>query len=107
MEKEISTINRAYINAIESFALFAPAMILNGLGTSHPAWVATLGWVYVGARLLYTLTYAALGYTIVQSLIWLVQLAAIIGAWAALFLASDESRWITGQSIIANGGARR
>jgi uncharacterized MAPEG superfamily protein len=70
-----ASLNRAYINTLEALVLFAPAvlgLLVHGLkGGSFPAAAVTLAWVFVGARIFYTLLYMAIGYRIWISFVWL------------------------------------
>lgn len=82
-----ASLNRAYINSVESFALFAPAVLLLVLGGgATPELALTLGWVYLIARVLYDIVYIGTGYSIFVSFIWVAAFASTTVLWLlALF----------------------
>jgi uncharacterized MAPEG superfamily protein len=85
-----ASLNRVFINSVEGFALFAPAVIAHALVSVQGAaainpLVLTLSWVVVGARVLYTVYYAATGYNIGCSFIWLAGFVPNLGIWLLLF----------------------
>ncbi len=77
-----ASLNRAYINGIEAFALLAPAVLLHLTYKTPPSpSVASLLWVFLMARMLYTLVYLSMGYKVWCSIIWLVGFGATLVTW--------------------------
>lgn len=82
-----SSINRVYINAIESFAVAVPAFILHLLvGSQFMDILGTIAWVYFLGRLVYALVYVLGGYKIWCSFVWLVSFGATLVMWALLLV---------------------
>ena len=75
---------RAYANFLETFPLYAAAVIgciLAGKTGQQTLWGS---WLYVGARILYTPLYAA-GVPVVRTIVWAVSLIGIILIISAFF----------------------
>lgn len=79
--KWYGSFNRAYVNTLEALVLFAPAMLILIATGEDPGPAAAAAWVFVGARVAYTLIYVTMGYQLLVSLVWLVSLGAILVTW--------------------------
>lgn len=81
-----SSLNRVYVNAIESIAVFAPAVILCLIAGKNLELLKTLTWVYLGGRVAYAAIYIGGGYTILCSFAWLVGFVATLVSWLLLLV---------------------
>ncbi|MDZ4085045.1 MAG: MAPEG family protein [Bdellovibrionales bacterium] len=84
--KWYASLNRIYVNAIESIAVFAPAVILCLIAGKNLEMLQTVTWVYLVGRLAYTVVYLAGGYTILCSFAWLIGFFATLAGWLLLLV---------------------
>jgi uncharacterized MAPEG superfamily protein len=78
-----ASLNRAYINGIESFAVFAPIVLLMSMpgGTPASEMAVSLSWIYFYARVLYSVVYTFTGYHVGISFIWLAAFVPNLLLW--------------------------
>lgn len=81
-----ASLNRVYVNSIESIALFAPAVILCLIGAKNLELLKTLCWIYFAGRVAYCAIYVGGGYSIWCSFAWLVGFLSTLVAWLFLLV---------------------
>jgi uncharacterized MAPEG superfamily protein len=84
--KWYSSLNRIYVNAVESIAVFAPAVILCLIFGKNLEILQTVTWAYFLGRVAYSVVYLAGGYTIFCSFAWLIGFFATLAGWLLLLV---------------------
>ena len=78
-------LDRAFRNYLETFPLFAAALLAAHVGDSLGVLTLWGAWLYVGARIVYLPLYA-FHVGLLRSLAWFVSIAALVLVVAALFV---------------------